>query len=226
MSGSARAAAGFELRARTRACVQLVDVHGKDVLDVGCSFGWFCRHAVQADARSVTGVDLNEESLAVARQYAPGASFLRASALDLPFERGTFDVVALFEVIEHLERGSEERALREAHRILRDRGVLALSTPGRSMFGTYTDPAFYKGHRHYEMEEVVRLVERAGFELRDVWTAGALFDQLDLLLYYVWRHTVGRERHPLHRVRLRADEEWRHRRGNNTILLVASRAAA
>lgn len=221
VGGAAQAAAGFELRGRTRTCATLIDVRGKDVLDVGCSFGWFSRYAAEAGAKSVVGVDTSEEALAVACDYAPTASFVRASALDLPFADEHFDVVTMFEVIEHVPQGSELQALREARRVLRTQGRLALSTPGRACFATYTDPAFYLGHRHYRVRDLRRLLEESGFDVLELNTAGGIFDQLDLLLYYASRHLARREQHPVEFIRSRGEAEWQVRRGNNTILVVA-----
>lgn len=222
IGSAARAAASFELRGRTRTCATLIDVSGKAVLDVGCSFGWYCRYATDVGARSVTGVDTNDDALAVAREWAPSASFVRASALELPFADGQFDVVTMFEVIEHVPRGSEPQALREARRVLAPAGRLALSTPGRSPFATYTDPAFYLGHRHYRTNELRALMGGSGFEILELRTAGGVFDQLDLLLYYSSRHLARRERHPVDFVRRRAEAEWEVLRGGNTILVVAA----
>ena len=46
----------------------LPDFSGKRVLDLGCGYGWHCVYAAEHGAASVTGVDLSERMLAVARQ--------------------------------------------------------------------------------------------------------------------------------------------------------------
>src|SRR6266852_820584 len=40
----------------------------KNVLDLGCGFGWHCRYAREQQARSVVGVDLSEKMIARARE--------------------------------------------------------------------------------------------------------------------------------------------------------------
>jgi len=66
---------------------------GESLLDVGCGTGWFTRRAV-AEGMCVVGVDLDESSLAFARQHSPEAvQFLRGDATVLPFEDRSFDAV-------------------------------------------------------------------------------------------------------------------------------------
>ncbi|MEI7487474.1 MAG: class I SAM-dependent methyltransferase [Chryseobacterium sp.] len=46
----------------------LPDFSGKDVLDLGCGFGWHCRYAIEKGAKSVIGIDLSEKMLEKARE--------------------------------------------------------------------------------------------------------------------------------------------------------------
>jgi len=45
----------------------LPDLHGGNVLDLGCGFGWFCRWAREQGAAYVVGIDVSEKMLARAR---------------------------------------------------------------------------------------------------------------------------------------------------------------
>ena len=72
------------------------------VLEVGCNVGgnlrWVAEHV---SAASVAGVDVNEKALSAARERLPGADLRLASALDLPFEDGSFDLVFTTGVLIH-----------------------------------------------------------------------------------------------------------------------------
>src|SRR5260370_39980206 len=46
----------------------LPELRDKNVLDLGCGFGWHCRYAREQQARSVVGVDLSEKMIARARE--------------------------------------------------------------------------------------------------------------------------------------------------------------
>ena len=41
----------------------LPSLQGKDVVDLGCGYGWFCRYAVEHGAESVSGLDLSRKML-------------------------------------------------------------------------------------------------------------------------------------------------------------------
>src|ERR1044072_3061458 len=41
----------------------LPDLHGGNVLDLGCGFGWFCRWAREQGAAYVVGIDVSEKML-------------------------------------------------------------------------------------------------------------------------------------------------------------------
>lgn len=49
----------------------LPDFAGKDVLDLGCGFGWHCKYAADHGARSVLGIDLSEKMLGEAKRRNP-----------------------------------------------------------------------------------------------------------------------------------------------------------
>jgi len=69
---------------------------GQQVLDVGCGTGWFTRQLARAGLQ-MTGLDLDEHMLAVAREKSPqGIHWLQGDAARLPFADRSFDqVVAL-----------------------------------------------------------------------------------------------------------------------------------
>ena len=73
----------------------LPDFRGKRVLDLGCGYGWHCEYAAQHGAQQVTGIDLSERMLQVARRQhaAPQIRYLRQAIEDTAFADGSFDVV-------------------------------------------------------------------------------------------------------------------------------------
>ncbi len=69
-------------------------VEGHHVLEVGCGTGVFAREVTKrvGPNGSVTGLDLSDSMLQVARSICPDANFQQGNAMDLPFEDGSFDV--------------------------------------------------------------------------------------------------------------------------------------
>jgi arsenite methyltransferase len=100
---------------------------GEAVLEIGCGGGVFLRDialAVGAGGRAC-GIDISADQLESARAHcadAPAAELLEASALDLPFEDGTFDAAYSVQALEYIEAIDE--ALAEAGRVLKPGGRL------------------------------------------------------------------------------------------------------
>jgi SAM-dependent methyltransferase len=115
---------------KERRCIQLyhhviraVDLHGLDVLEVGCGRGGGCSYVARyLRPRSLVGVDLSSRAISLCRRHhaRPGLSFLRGDAESLPIEDGAFDAVINIES-SHCYR-SMPRFLSEVRRVLRPGG--------------------------------------------------------------------------------------------------------
>ncbi|MBM7644465.1 ubiquinone/menaquinone biosynthesis C-methylase UbiE [Scopulibacillus daqui] len=66
----------------------------KNVLDLGCGFGWHCRYARERQASSVIGVDISEKMIQKAREMTndPFISYIKAPIEDIDFSDSQFDV--------------------------------------------------------------------------------------------------------------------------------------
>lgn len=114
---------------------------GFQVLEVGCGTGSVLQVLENVCERGhVTGSELFAEGLAFARQRVRCA-LVQADIYDLPFGP-QFDVVGLFDVLEHL--ADPERALRCLSRVLRPTGKLIMTVPAHMPLWSYSDVA--SGH--------------------------------------------------------------------------------
>jgi SAM-dependent methyltransferase len=105
------------------------------VLDAGCGLG-FGSFLLAQSAASVAGVDINPVAIgyAKARYLHPNLSFSEANACALPFAAQSFDLVASFEVLEHLPPERTSDYLGELQRVLAPGGTLILSTPNQLVY--------------------------------------------------------------------------------------------
>src|SRR3954452_1657274 len=90
-------------------------------LDVACGTGFLTRHL----RGEVVGIDQSTRMLDVAREQAPGATFLQGDALALPFGEGEFDRLFTSYFYCHLEEDERTRFLAEARRVARELVVVA-----------------------------------------------------------------------------------------------------
>ena len=109
-------------------------IEGKRVADVGCGGGIFAEALAQRGA-GVTGIDLSEKAIAVARlhQYESGTNvdYRRVAAETLALEMpGAFDVVTCLELLEHVPEPASTIAACSA--LARPGGTVVFSTINRN----------------------------------------------------------------------------------------------
>lgn len=69
------------------------DLRGKAVLDLGCGYGENCAEFLRLGASRVSGVDISEKMLEVAKSEYSDIEFIRGDMIDLSFLTGKYDVV-------------------------------------------------------------------------------------------------------------------------------------
>ena len=100
--------------------------HSK-LLDLGCGPGRYTEKLTRFG--QVTGIDLSEQAINVARSRYPGITFVAGSLYELPLPREYFDVVVSQEVIDHVE--DQVAFLERAAGALKPGGYLVLSCANR-----------------------------------------------------------------------------------------------
>lgn len=130
---------------------------GLTALDVGCGAGLTARRlADRPDVAEVIGIDPSSEALRHARRF-PDIAFFAGSALDLPFDAASFDLVTCFDVFQHLPPGGDRRASGEIARVLRPGGFALIRTNGRGFTGDDST---------YRLDRLREIVEEAGLTVR------------------------------------------------------------
>ena len=98
----------------------------RSVLEVGCGEGFVLDFLMKRQPEAhYTGVDLSAGAVAMARRItAPGIDYACGHGARLPFASGTFDLVVLSEVLEHVPL--PEPVLQEALRLSRGRVLISV----------------------------------------------------------------------------------------------------
>ena len=138
------------------------------LLDIGCSDGALVEAAGRNGYRAM-GIEINLELVKYAKKIYHKRKFLYGNLKELKLEQNTFDVVSLFDVIEHYLDPIEE--LREIYRIMKREGILIIDTI------TTDDPVFQSnpsGWTHmrpfqhiylFNKALIRRLVEKMNFKI-------------------------------------------------------------
>ena len=130
---------------------------GRDVLDVGCQWGATCVAFARAGAR-VAGIDVEEDLIEGAgiraREQGVDVDYRQGVAEAIPFPDGSFDLVILHDVIEHVR--SHRNTISDIARVLRPGGGLWLQGPNR------LSPHLLLRDPHFQMRGVSILPNKLG----------------------------------------------------------------
>jgi len=101
---------------------------GTRLLDVGCGTGMAAQLATKLGAL-VTGLDTSEAEIVIARERVPTGDFRCGEMEELPFADASFDVLTGFNALQFAN--DPLHALREARRVVKPGGYVAMVTWGR-----------------------------------------------------------------------------------------------
>lgn len=132
------------------------------VLEIGCGAGGMLG-PLQRYGR-VSGIDIDHEYVAYCKERG-FADVACGSGYELPFHDGAFDLVCLFDTLEHIP--DDEQALREVRRVLRPGGSVFVSVPAYQWLWSQNDRTAHHCRR-YTRTRLLRLLQRAGFGPRKV----------------------------------------------------------
>ncbi|TAN07574.1 MAG: bifunctional 2-polyprenyl-6-hydroxyphenol methylase/3-demethylubiquinol 3-O-methyltransferase UbiG [Rhodanobacteraceae bacterium] len=160
------------------------------IADVGCGGGILAEALARSGAR-VTGIDLSQMSLDIARQHAErngldiAYRYLDVAALARA-EAGTFDAVTCMEMLEHVPH--PEQVIAACAQLLKPGGVAFFSTINRTLkaflfailAGEYILGLLPRGTHSYR--KLIRPVELRAWAA----AAGLEFNAVDSLMYNPW----------------------------------------
>jgi len=149
----------------------------KNLLEVGCGSGIFLETASKHGWK-VHGLDISPQAVGLALKNCPTAHVICAPIEGSGLPKETFDVIALWDVIEHVD--DPEALLKEARSLLAPGGYLIMETPDESCLArrlvrfAHTATAgrvsllralYYPAHRWYfSRQAMAKVLQRVGFD--------------------------------------------------------------
>jgi len=134
----------------------------KVVLEVGCSNGRLINSIKRNIDYKYIGSDaVKNKILSLSKKYED-VPFLIFDLLKNPFKKSICNTLIMLNVLEHIE--NDNLALKEANKLLKEDGILILEVPsGKFLYDDYDKKLLHC--RRYQMNELVKKIENAGFQI-------------------------------------------------------------
>ena len=130
------------------------------ILDLGCGTGGNLQ--MLAGFGEVTGVEMDEQALALAKERGDAPVMAGSLPDDVPFEPASFHCVTMLDVLEHVEQ--DQAGLAAVYRLILPGGHLLLTVPAfRFLWGPHDEEHHH--YRRYRAEELRSRLLGAGFEV-------------------------------------------------------------
>jgi len=160
---------------------------GSRILDLGCGTGGILRDRM--DRSVCVGVDRSSLALQICARRG-FSTLARADLTRLPFREGSFDVLLLMDVIEHLDDDVE--FLRAASQLVEEGAQVVVAVPAFSLLWSQHDETF-EHRRRYTASQLEAVIRAAGLKPeRTTYTNSLLFPVAAVWRILSYRLGIGR----------------------------------
>jgi len=168
---------------RARLTESMLSKLGKEMrdsrlLDIGCASGQFLSLFDKDRGPEIYGVEASSDLAVLAQQAVPWANILALSFEDCEFEPGFFDVITIWEVLEHIF--DPFNLMVKVKELLKPGGILLLSVPNIDGFdiqvlwdkgNAFSPPSHLNYYRKSTIEKLFNIV---GLKVKNIITPGLL----------------------------------------------------
>ncbi len=139
-------------------------------LEIGCSFGGVLKRVADFGVDACHGVEPNEEDVQFVQKLCPGSKVFNSVVEDLELDPEYYDVVASFEVLEHMV--SPGSILKKVAGVMKKNGLINIEVPNHKDLllssyknNSYENFYYHKAHIHYfTKESLSKLLEVCGYD--------------------------------------------------------------
>jgi SAM-dependent methyltransferase len=159
-------------------------------LEAGCGTGYLSRLMQTERHWPVVPVDISQEGLRYAREMGV-ENPVRGDICNLPFADGSFDLLISTDVLVHLPRGEEPKAVREFARVLERGGLLVLRVAALDVLRS-RHSEFIEEHQRFTRRRLMGLLEGTGVRVLRCTYVNSLLLPVALAKFRVWEPLLGK----------------------------------
>lgn len=154
----------IEMRIRARKIFSFLPKRGKNnrILDAGCGSGIYSLTLVQKGFE-VYSVDIDKSKLEFLRKNSNQLNISEGDLTHLKFKNESFDYVLCSDVIEHIT--DDKKAVNELSRVLKSKGILALTVPAYSKKNLRDYQRFNHKRVGYKIEDIEKLAKENNLKI-------------------------------------------------------------
>ncbi len=138
------------------------------ILDVGCVPVNLSNYL--SNVGETFGMDVSLPTLRLCQKKY--SNLINGKADELPVREGSFDVVILLDVLEHI--ADDAKCMKEIYRILKPGGIVLLTVPAHKILWGRHDE-IYMHYRRYSLGGIRKVVKEAGFTVKKLIAIEAIF---------------------------------------------------
>ncbi len=138
---------------------------GSRILDVGCGAGVPIDEYLISKGHRVTGVDISEKQIELAKINVPQAVYLVEDMSKTFFPPGFFDAVVSFYAIFHIPRKEHLEIFKKIFGFLRRSGMFLATLGSEDWEGSEEFYGVTMHWSHYGKDKNLELIKMAGFEI-------------------------------------------------------------
>ena len=164
-------------------CVKFLDKYDKSenkiVLEIGCSSGNLIAAIKEKKNFNYIGSDAVRNQIIKLTSLHNDTPFLIFDLLKNPLKKNFCNSLIMLNVLEHIK--NDDEALLEANKILDKEGILIIEVPsGKFLYDDYDRNLLH--FRRYNMKEIIKKIENAGFKIEKKTHLGFLIFPIFVLV--------------------------------------------
>ncbi|MGB5912046.1 MAG: class I SAM-dependent methyltransferase [Promethearchaeia archaeon] len=144
--------------------IDLLSENGR-VLDVGCGAGIPTGKYLVSRGLKVTGIDISDTMLEMARKNVPEADFINKDMNNLDFKKNSFDGIISVYALFHVPKNNHPNIFKQFFKILKPDGILLINTGTSESEGVskfFGEPMFWS---NYDPKKTLEIVKSVGFSI-------------------------------------------------------------